>query len=284
MSSTITAAWLVWFSVTCGFLGYDLLRNESRIMEMAQAGKGRGVINDLAAGVGPALAIWFPPANIDNLQKRLVWAGMGSMAPETFIGIKALSAGIGFALASLLASIGFPVVFVPIVAAIAWVFPDGQLSGKVEKRQKAIAREVPPLVALLVTALRAGIELGPALEEVGSEISGPLGEELRLAWRQIATGQPRSTALRHAASRCGVSTFTRFVETIVTAEERGTPDLAAVLANYMTDLRGTQRRHAEEEARKIPTKMNLPLIGCIFLPMIVLLLTPVLLTISKSGL
>jgi len=132
-------------------------------------------------------------------------------------------------------------------------------------------------------SLKAGIELGPAFEEVGSEIAGPLGEELRLAWRHIATGQSRSTALRHAAKRCGVPTFTRFVETMVTAEERGTPDLAAVLANYMTDLRGTQRRHAEEEARKIPTKMNLPLIACIFLPMVVLLLTPVLMTIGKSG-
>jgi tight adherence protein C len=205
------------------------------------------------------------------------------LAPEAFIGIKALSAGVAFAVAGFLATFGFPAVLVPVVAGIAWLVPDAWLSGRLEKRQKQIRGDLPMLVSLIVTALRAGIELGPALEEVGCNIAGPLGEEIRIAWREMATGRSRGSALRAAADRCGVQEFTRFVETIVTAEERGTPDLAGVLSDYMTDLRETARRHADKEARKAPVKMNLPLIGCIFIPMVVMLLSLVFFSIAGGG-
>lgn len=281
-TAIVTAAWLAWFSVTCAFLGLDLLRERPRLADLAGGAKTGGVAA-LAARLGPALAVWFPPAHIEALEQKLTWAGVRKLAPEAFIGIKALSAGVAFAAAGFLATFGFPAVLVPVAAGIAWLVPDAWLSGRLEKRQKQIRADVPMLVSLIVTALKAGIELGPALEEVGCSIAGPLGDEMRIAWREMATGRSRGSALRAAAERCGVPEFSRFVETIVTAEERGTPDLAGVLSDYMADLHGTARRRAEEEARKIPIKMNLPLIGCIFIPMVAMLLSLVFFSIAGSG-
>ena len=58
--------------------------------------------------------------------------------------------------------------------------------------------------------------------------------------------------------------------------------MAESMDEYIIELRTSKLRRAEEEARKLPTKLWEPLILCIFLPMVILLMAPVMSVISKS--
>ena len=142
-------------------------------------------------------------------------------------------------------------------------------------------RKFPSLIGLLSTAISAGVELGPALEAVGETFPGPLGDELRLAWAEMATGRPRAAALRAMAKRTGVPSIIRFFETIITAEERGGIDLSVTIENFRVELVESQKRQINEQAKKVPTKMLLPMFLCIFLPTLILILVPVMLNLFQ---
>lgn len=277
MDVTWLAGWLAWLAVTLVFVALDLFRSpdESYLRRMAGVEAPKGTWRQLADRVGPAVAVWFPAANLERLDQRLVWAGsLLGMKSETFVGLKVVAAAGALAVGGALSAFGLPPVIVPMLVVLAYMFPDMWLSSTVEKRQKAVARSLPVMVSLLVTALRAGVELAPAMQHIGEQMAGPLGEEMRLAWREMATGRSRAAALRAMADRTGVGEVERFVQTIVTAEERGGMNLSEVLSSFMDDVRDSRRRRLEEEANKLPNKMLAPLVVCIFLPMLLMLMAP----------
>ena len=284
MDTILFAAWLVWLGVIFVFIGIDLLREPDRSLVISLAGVGRKTgWQQAAEGIGPIISVWMPVINMEKLRKKLIWAGeLWGISAEGFIGFKVMGLAGGFAVSALFSTIGLPSVFVPIFAVLAYLGPDYFLTSAVEGRKRDIYRDMPDMVALLATAVSAGVELAPALETVGQNMTGPLGEELRRTWREIATGRPRSAAMRDMAGRTGVPVVERFVEVIVTAEERGGMDVSKSLSTFMQNLRDTQKRKAQEQARKIPTKMNLPLILCIFLPMLAMLLYPVLIMVTEA--
>jgi tight adherence protein C len=229
------------------------------------------------------IAGFFPVVSINKLRQKIIWSGNPwNLSGEEFIGLKVLCLGSGIALGSLLIAIGFPPVIMLAISVLAYFLPDVHLSSVLKKRQKSIYKDMPIMAGLLATAIKAGVELGPALESVSKNLTGPLGDEMGKTWKEIATGKPRSGCLRNMAKRTGVPIVERFVETINTAEERGSENISQILNNFMNDLQNSQSRKAQEEARKLPTKMLLPLVVCIFLPMLAILMTPVLFMLLKA--
>lgn len=284
MDSSLTAAgWLTWVSVVIGFVGIDFLRQKEISGYEKLFNVDRSPIIVLAEKLGPIVAAWFPVANIEGLEQLIAWAGRPyGLTAEILIGIKVLAMGLGIVAGSGLALLGFPSIFTLAVALISYFLPDYYIRGKAEARKKGIRKELPMMLDFLVTSLRAGVELVPALNIIGGQFYGPLGEELRKATREIATGKPRSRALRDMAQRTGVDEVERFVQTLTVTEERGGGNIAEGIDEYTRELRMSRLRRAEEEARKLPTKIVGPLILCIFLPMVILLMAPVMSIISKS--
>ena len=284
MNLAWTAAWLAWLAVILAFVAVDLLKAPGRSYLQRLAGvPAPSSWRLLADRLGPLVAVWLPVANLEHLKQKLTWAGTPlGLKPESFVGMKALLAAAALIVSTLLAAFGLPAILPPLLAALFYVLPDWWLSSLVEKRQKQVAKTLPNMVSLLVTAVRAGVELGPALERIGGNAPGLLGDEIRLAWREMATGRPRAAALKAMADRCGVEELHRFVQTIVTAEERGGVQLAQVLSDFMEDVRDSYRRRLEEAANKLPLKLNGPLIGLIFLPMMLLLMAPVVFMMMKN--
>ena len=66
------------------------------------------------------------------------------------------------------------------------------------------------------------------------------------------------------SQRTGVEEVERFVQTLIVTEERGNQNLAESIDEYTKELRASRLRKAEEEARKLPTKIVGPLVLCIF--------------------
>lgn len=279
----MAAAWLTWIAVILSFIGIDAIRQKERMGYEKLFNIDKNPLLSVAEKLGPIVAAWFPVANIEGIEQLIIYAGRPyGLNAELFIGIKIVAMGMGFIAGTGLTLIGFPSIFTFVLMLIFYFMPDYYIRGKAEQRQKSIRADLPLMLDFLVTSLKAGVELVPAMNIIGGQFYGPLGEELRRATTEIMTGKPRTHALRDMSQRTGVEEVERFVQTLIVTEERGNQNLAESIDEYTKELRASRLRKAEEEARKLPTKIVGPLVLCIFLPMVILLMAPVMSIISKS--
>lgn len=282
-NTLMAAAWLTWIAVILSFIGIDAIRQKERMGYEKLFNIDKNPLLSVAEKLGPIVAAWFPVANIEGIEQLIIYAGRPyGLNAELFIGIKIVAMGMGFIAGTGLTLIGFPSIFTFVLMLIFYFMPDYYIRGKAEQRQKSIRADLPLMLDFLVTSLKAGVELVPAMNIIGGQFYGPLGEELRRATTEIMTGKPRAHALRDMSQRTGVEEVERFVQTLIVTEERGNQNLAESIDEYTKELRASRLRKAEEEARKLPTKIVGPLVLCIFLPMVILLLAPVMSIISKS--
>jgi tight adherence protein C len=118
-----------------------------------------------------------------------------------------------------------------------------------------------------------------------SKVADKWTNELSMAFlrtiREIQLGKTRRDALRDMADRLGLPEMTSFVAAVIQSEILGV-SLAKVLRIQSDQMRIKRRQRAEEEAHKAPIKMILPM-GLLTFPSIMLiLLAPAGIQISKS--
>jgi tight adherence protein C len=228
------------------------------------------------------------PKHEAKLRSMLRAAGYYSAEPATFIGYRiAFAAVIPLAWFLLLADAGALDVraFVGIVmlAGLGWVMPKFLLERKATKRLQDIDREMPELVDLLVTTVEAGVGFGSAVQMVSRRITGPLGQELRLALQEQSMGMTIEEALKNMLSRVDSVSMRAFVQAIQQGQVLGV-SIGKILRDLALDMRKHRRQLAEERAQKAPTKLLFPLVFLI-LPalMIVALGGPLLSLIHNLG-
>lgn len=271
--------WLVFLSTFIFCVGVDLFISKSNSIAYKLLFE-RESIYAFATRVGPWVSTYVPEGQKMELTSKLVYANHPyGLKTESFLGLQAMLTIAGFILSLFLTSLGMPVIVFFILVPIGFFLPIGMLNEKAEKRQTAIRKDLPYMVGLLATAVKAGVEFAPAFGLIAQNIPGILGNELRITTQEIDTGSARVTALKRLAGRCGVDTLDRFVETINTAEERGGMNLSKVLEDFTSDVRVMQKLVMEERAKKLPTKMLAPIVICIFIPMLAILLTPIAYTL-----
>lgn len=201
---------------------------------------------------------------------------------QTFIGLQAILVIASIIVGLILVTLGMPIFFLIPLVLLAFFTPIGILNGKVEKRQNQIKKDTPPMINLLSTSLKAGVELPMALALISDTIPGPLGEELRKTQREISAGVKRSVAFNNMARRTGVDIIQRFVDTINTAEESGGMSISDALENFSEDVVEMQLLDIKEKAQKLPNKMLLPIFLCIFLPFLIIICTPVVFSLLET--
>jgi len=218
----------------------------------------------------------------DDIEQQLMWAGRPyGLTATGFVGVKFMSLAAGTFLGLLLVSVGYPAVLLFAAMGLMYLLPDSTLKSAYQKRQRSIYRSFPGMISLLSTAVHAGVELGPSLELMSKRFPGPLGDEMRQAWKEMATGRPRSAAMRALGKRTGVAPVERFFETIISAEERGGVNISEMIDEFRDELISSQKRKAQEEAKKVPTKMLLPMFLCVFIPTVLLILVPAVLQLLE---
>lgn len=230
----------------------------------------------IAERSGPIITGLVPIFDLEQLGLKLETAGNPlGLTAESFVGAKCIMFAVGTFIGSGISILGIPPVLVVAMGALSYMLPDVIVNKAYEDRQRKIYRDFPGFLSLIATAVGAGIDFDPALNTISRRLPGPLGDELRAAWKEIAIGNPRSNALRQMARRTGVLSVERFFETIITARERGGVELSTMIESFNKELIESQRRKIQEESQKIPTKMLVPIFLCIFLPMIIMIMTPV---------
>ena len=284
MNTTLIVAWMIFIAVFLLITGLDHLRVDSYNSKLNYNFNLNGkTIHAIRNKAGATFMGYYPEAKISGLALKLMWAGQPwGLTAQSYIGVQ-------FSLLIFTAIIGLnlTIFHVPIIASLIlsvllFFSPNLFLNEKIKKRKKAIGNDIPNMVGLLSTSIKAGVELIPSLQAISLSMPGALGDELRKVWTETATGKQLSKALNDMALRAGVDILKSFVETIITAQERGGSDLSDTLSDFSLTVLESQKRKAQEAAKKIPTKMLLPMFLCIFTPMLILLLAPVAFTLSSA--
>lgn len=168
------------------------------------------------------------------------------------------------------------------VATLGYYLPEIYLSSRTKKRVEDAQHGLPDLIDLLVICTESGLGLDAALNRVSKEIARTnpyLAEELYLTNLEIRAGAGRNAALKSLALRIPLDSIHNLVSMLVQADRFGTSisDSLRVQAGVM---RIQRIQMAEEVAAKIPVKMLLPMIFCIFPALIIAIIGPAIIQIK----
>ncbi len=155
----------------------------------------------------------------------------------------------------------------------------------VNKRVKQIRKSMADVVDLIVLAIEAGLGFDQAVGQAVEKTKGPLSEELSRVLDEIRVGKPQGEAFRDMSKRVRMSELTLLVAAIDQATRMGT-GLASALRLQATEIREKRMAFIREQAGKLPVKMMLPLVFCIFPALFVVILGPAgvkMVEMSASG-
>jgi tight adherence protein C len=228
------------------------------------------------AGIGRRLTT---RSRVDKTEERLAQAGYpGGMSSSDFLGLKVMAAAIlGLGVFALLGVLGRNLVFGlllgVVLGTIGYIGPEFWLGARIRRRKAEILRTLPDILDMLTISIKAGLGFDAALSRVVEKAKGPMSDEFRRCLAEIQLGAARRDSLRALVDRVQVAPLTGFVGAILQAEQLGVP-VARVLQVQSEQLRLERRQRAEENAAKAPIKMLLPLVGCIFPAMFIVILGP----------
>lgn len=173
--------------------------------------------------------------------------------------------------------------FLFLSAGIGYYAPNLILANITTRRKQEIFEAFPDALDLLIVCVEAGLGMDAALQRVADEMrlkSAALADELTLVTLELRAGSSREQALRNLALRTGVEEVDTLVAMLIQADRFGT-STADSLRVHADSLRTKRRLKAEELAAKVALKLLFPLIFCIFPTLMLVLLGPAFIQISR---
>ena len=240
-------------------------------------GRILGPFDALAGVVGTALTARFGTRREERARKQLLAAGIYNVDPRRLVGYQLLAGG-GMLALWLWGPAGMFSFFVAVLGAAACAYggfaaPMLIVNRRARTRLDQIEYDLPELIDLLVVAVEAGLGFSAALKISTERLTGPLGQEMRLALQEQNMGLTITEALKHVMDRAETPSMRSFVRSIVQGEQLGI-SIGQVLRTLADEMRKRRRAAAEERAQKAPIKMLFPLIFLIFPAMFIVLLGP----------
>lgn len=171
-----------------------------------------------------------------------------------------------------------------LAAAFGYYLPDAVLKLRIQQRQRLLMNAFPDALDLLRLCMQAGLGLDAAIERVGREMRQArpvLSEEFALTGLALRAGASRADALRNLSQRVGIKDIDALVVMLIQADRFGT-SVSESLQVYSDALRTERRLRAEEAAAKLPVKLLIPLIFCVFPSLLTVLLGPVVVTLARD--
>lgn len=253
-----------------------------------------GWIERVAKAAQPLTKLSIPEEGWEKspLRTRFMNAGWRNPhAPTLFFAAKTALALLGPAFigvlvaASVIMLSGIPLLFLLLLtAATGYYLPNVALGQIARRRQREIFETLPDALDLLTVCVEAGLSLERAFVKVAAEIhikSVILAQELQLVLMEMRAGFSKERALRNFALRSGVSDVDTLVAMLIQSERFGT-SVGDSLRVYAENLRNKRRLLAEECAAKMGLKLLFPLIFCIFPTLLMVLLGPAGIQLSRT--
>jgi tight adherence protein C len=220
-----------------------------------------------------------------NLMNRLDLAGRpGNLTPEDFAAVRivaaAVMAAVGLLIGLLLANPVYLVISVALGAVLGFYLPVLWLKQKVDARRAEIQKGLPDAMDLLVIAVDAGLGFDAALARVTDKYKNALSDEFAKVLREVSLGRPRLEAMDEMGRSSGVEDLHNFIQAIIQSEQFGT-GIGKILRIQADEMRRKRRQRAQEKAAQATLKMMLPMVGCIFPTLWIVLLGPAALILMK---
>lgn len=167
-------------------------------------------------------------------------------------------------------------------AFAGFYLPHLMLTSRITRRQKEIRNAMPDALDLLTICVEAGLGFDAAMSKVAEKWQTELSLAFARVIREVQLGKVRREALKDMADRLGIAEMTSFVAAIIQSEQLGV-SMAKVLRIQSDQMRLKRRQRAEEEAHKAPIKMLIPMALLIFPSIMIIILTPAVISIMGSG-
>lgn len=182
--------------------------------------------------------------------RQLAW-GIGGAVIGAVLGL--------IAVGSRLAPIALALAMLSICGVMGIVIRDYLLQRAARRRLSRLGDELPVVLELLTLSLSAGVGILDAMRRVARVGGGELSRELAGVVASVGTGLPFAETLVQLERDLDLPPFSRCVEQVVTALERGTP-LAEVLGAQTQDARDDSKRVLLELAGRKEVAMMFPLV------------------------
>ncbi|HET9783230.1 MAG TPA: type II secretion system F family protein [Candidatus Dormibacteraeota bacterium] len=223
-------------------------------------------------------------ARADLLNKLELAGRPGNLTPEDFVAVRlvaaAIFAAIGFLIGLLLANPVYLVIALAAGAILGYYAPVLWLRQKVDARRSEILKGLPDALDLLVICVDAGLGFDAALARVTDKYHNALSDILAKALREVSLGRPRLEALDEMGRNSGVEDLHNFIQAVIQSEQFGT-GIGKILRIQADEMRRKRRQRAQEKGAQATLKMMLPMVGCIFPTLWIVLLGPAVLILMQ---
>jgi len=235
--------------------------------------------------IGAMLSRSTPQEARKKLLNELELAGRpGNLTPEDFGAIRivaaAVTAAIGLLIGLLLQNVLYAVIALAVGGALGFFFPTLWLNQKVQGRRKDIQKGLPDAMDLLVIAVDAGLGFDAALARVTDKYKNALSDEFSKVLREVSLGRPRMEAMDEMGRSSGVDDLHNFIQAVIQSEQFGT-GIGKILRIQADEMRRKRRQRAQELGAQATLKMMLPMVGCIFPTLWIVLLGPAVLILMQ---
>ncbi len=237
--------------------------------------------------LGSLLSRSTPQKARQDLLNRLELAGRpANLTPEDFAAVRivaaAVVAAIGLLLGLLMGNTVYLVVALAVGAIFGYYLPVIWIRQKVDARRTEIQKGLPDALDLLVICVDAGLGFDAALARVTDKYKNALSELISKALREVSLGRPRLEALDEMGRNSGVDDLHNFVQAVIQSEQFGT-GIGKILRIQADEMRRKRRQRAQEKGAQATLKMMLPMVGCIFPTLWIVLLGPAVLILMNRG-
>jgi len=252
-----------------------------------QAPFGERVVRPAIQRLGRVLEQTMPEKARQRINLDLHLAGRpGGLSTTDFIAIRYVVTGllccVGIGIGLLVGS-RVIIALGAAVGAIAGLYlPTLWLRRKVKSRRNEIQFVLPDVIDVLVVCGEAGLTFEAAMEKVGQKYEHALAEEFTRVLQEVRLGKARLEAMNDMAQRCGVEELNSFVQAVIQSEQLGS-GLVKVLGVQADEIRQKRLLTAQERGARASLKMLIPMVGCIFPTLWVILLGPALILLMHSG-
>jgi tight adherence protein C len=228
--------------------------------------------------LGNLLSRSTPAKARQDLDNRLELAGRpGNLTPADFGALRLVAAAVmaaaGLGVGLLLGTPVYLVISLAIGAVLGYYLPVLWLKQKVDARRAAIQKGLPDAMDLLVIAVDAGLGFDAALARVTDKYKNALSDMFAKVLREVSLGRPRLEAMDEMGRSSGVDDLHNFIQAIIQSEQFGT-GIGKILRIQADEMRRKRRQRAQEKAAQATLKMMLPMVGCIFPTLWIVLLGP----------
>lgn len=251
--------------------------------EALEDGFSERALAPMVQGLGRFVLRFTPTGWIGRAQHKLVLAGWADrMDGNTWAAIRIIAIVAAFlswvVIQPFIDSVTTKLIVFGVLMFLGVFGPVARLNSRIGDRRKAMERQLPDVIDLLVISVEAGLGFDAALGRVVQNVPGDLSNEFSRTLQETRVGVSRVDALRNLSKRTDVDDLNSFILALIQADQFGV-SIARVLRVQAEEMRVRRRQRAQEKAFKAPVKLVFPLVLFIFPALFVVILAPAAISI-----